>query len=397
MHVHPRIGTCFDAAAAAVTALVRRRAVPGPLHIGPVRSETARGLHRVEAQVDGEPLWFESPDQPLSPLIEAIGSAVLFWAARRHRKITFGAIPEDVWLRNVAGALRLATRWWGYSATCLPPPEPGTPTAPACPRPERGTALCFSGGVDSFHTLLRGDQRSNVLVLVQGYDIRLGDRDRAAAAEASVRQVAAALGIRAVVLRTNLREHRAGRGANWEETHGGGLAAAGHLLSDQVDRLLISASYPRVFDRPWGSHWALDPCWSSSRLAVVHAGAEKWRAEKLSALLEEPLVRRHLRVCWENGAPGGNCGRCEKCLRTMLVLETHGRLADFPVFPSSRTLAANLARIPRLRSDLIGIYAGFLHRGLTGPVRDAVTALIERSAADASENGESPLREEADP
>jgi hypothetical protein len=223
-----------------------------------------------------------------------------------------------------------------------------------------------------------------VLVFVEGYDIACTDTLRARAAETSCRQVAADLGLQVVVVRTNLRQHRAARRADWAKVHGGALAAVGHLLTQRVDRLLISASYPRVFDRPWGSHWALDPCWSSSRLAVAHVGEEKWRAEKLAALRHEPIVRRHLRVCWENRTASGNCGQCEKCLRTMLALEAHGCLADFPVFPPSPALAAGLARIARLKPDLVPVYSGFLDQGLSRPVRQAVAALVARSVSDNS-------------
>jgi hypothetical protein len=40
----------------------------------------------------------------------------------------------------------------------------------------------------------------------------------------------------------------------------------------------------------------------------------------------------HLRVCWKN--PGGayNCGRCDKCLRTMINLEAAGALTRCATF-----------------------------------------------------------------
>jgi hypothetical protein len=320
---------------------------------------------------------------PLAGSIEAFGSALLFCVASRQGTLTFGAPPDAVWLRNVPEALRMAARWWGYSESCLPQIRPDSGVDSPPPVGGRALALCFSGGVDSFYTLLRGEHRVEVLVMVHGYDIRCMDTIRARAAERSLRQVAAALGIRAVLIRTNLREHPACRGANWEQVHGGALAAVGHLLSEEVDRLAISASYPRVFDRPWGSHRALDPCWSSSRVTILHVGAEKWRAEKLAALLDEPLVRAHLRVCWENRAPTGNCGACEKCLRTMLALEAQGCLSEFPVFPPSQKLAVGLAQVRRLKPDLVPVYAAFLDQGLGGEVRQAVAALVKRSAAPA--------------
>jgi hypothetical protein len=338
-------------------------------------SNNAPGKYRVQVEVESETIWFESPDVELTPSIEAIGSAFAIPSAADGKEMTFASPPDPVWLANVRQAQAVAAKWWGYDlATNV------TSGQPAPMRSGRKPALCFTCGVDSFYSLLRGGHQVDRLLFVQGFDIPLADRQRARDAEASARRVAAELGLGVAVVRTNLRTHRGFAATNWEHTHGGALAAIGHLLSDHADQLLISASYPRVFDRPWGSHWELDPWWSSSRLNVAHVGAEKWRAEKLVALMHEPLVRQHLRVCWENRSPSGNCGQCEKCLRTMLVLDGHGCLEQFSVFPPASTLAAGLEQLSPLKNDLIRVYAGFLEMNLSAKVRSALAALVHRSA-----------------
>jgi hypothetical protein len=96
-------------------------------------------------------------------------------------------------------------------------------------------------------------------------------------------------------------------------------------------------------------------------------------------MIDEPLVQQHLRVCWENHRPIGNCGACEKCLRTMLILEGHGRLETFPVFPDAAALVRNLTNLHRLRHDLVPVYSQFLKTGLSSKVHNAVQSLIERS------------------
>jgi hypothetical protein len=349
-----------------------------PVRISSLQSSSGLGVHRATLKVAGEEVWFESPDLSLANSVEAIGAAFLIPAATAGRRLVFPSPPDDVWLSNARQAQRVAAEWWGYG--CAIPSGPSAPISLARPDAARRTALCFTGGVDSFYSLLRGDHRVDHLMFVHGYDMELADTNRAQAMEASLRAVAAAWGQHAILVRTNLRTHRLFRRANWEHAHGGALAAVGHLLSDHVNQLLISASYPRVFDRPWGSHWALDPWWSSSRLTVTHVGAEKWRAEKLVAIMNEPLVRQHLRVCWENRSPTGNCGQCEKCLRTMLVLDGHGCLGEFPVFPAA-SLAANLDQLPSLKPDLIRVYAGFLELALSASVRSALTGLLIRSGS----------------
>ena len=39
-----------------------------------------------------------------------------------------------------------------------------------------------------------------------------------------------------------------------------------------------------------------------------------------------PVALEHLRVCWENLEGAYNCGRCEKCIRTMVNLTVAGAL-----------------------------------------------------------------------
>lgn len=347
-----------------------------PLRVVSPRTTGAQPLHRVEAKVGGQGIWFESPDLSLRNSVEAVGSAFTIPAAARGRGLTFDPAPDPVWLANARQAQAIAAEWWGYrGAPAAPAIEPATTLSPAA----RHSALCFTCGVDSFYSLLRSERPIERVLFVHGYDIELADTNRALAAEQSLRQVSAELGALAVLVRTNLRHHGLLQCTNWEHTHGGALAAIGHLLSEHVDELLISSSYPRVFDRPWGSHWKLDSCWSSSRMTVTHVGADKWRTEKLVELRNEPLVRRHLRVCWEHRSPAGNCGQCEKCLRTMLILHGHGCLDAFPVFPASARLADNLEQLSHLKEDHIRVYSHFLAFDLNARVGAALSSLLERS------------------
>jgi hypothetical protein len=387
-----------------------------PIEVGRQEAHRSPAGWRVEATVDGRPVWFESPDAVLDPAPEAFGSAVLPVAAAHEAALALAARPDALFLANARRLLEVTREWWGRPRdprAILAGLEPATgradqgqeadggPEAGGEPGPDgepgagaRGAGLCFSGGVDSFYCLLRGDARIDVLVFVHGYDVPLADETRARAAEASLRDVAAGMGARPVLIRTNLRLHPLWRGwrprrwrrarravreaAGWPRVHGGALAAAGHLLRRSLRELRIAASYPLEFDRPYGSHWRLDPLWSSAALRVVHAGAERWRTQKLLAIIDEPLVRRHLRVCWRNLAPTGNCGRCEKCVRTMLILEGAGRLDRFPVFPAPAGLADALDRLLPLDPDLLPVYRTFLDTGLSRAARAATLRLLER-------------------
>jgi len=322
------------------------------VHVRDISGSTENGVHRVRADADGSEIWFESSDVALRAAPEAFGTALLLPALHGGTALSIDAPVDPDWLANTAHILPTFRRWWRYAERTVQ--VPGTTDAVprehssrhASPRePDARTALCFSAGVDSFHSLLNCGERPGVLVAVQGFDIRLDDSTRWSAFEASVREVAAAVGARAVIVRTNLRDHPTVALPSWERAHGGALAAVAHLLDDGIDRLLVSSSIPFHWNRAWGSHWQVDPYWSSSRVSVHHVGAQLQRRDKLPRIAANPLVRKHLRVCWENRSPTGNCRLCEKCVRTELVLRMHGQLEHFPGFSNDQPLAERLDRI----------------------------------------------------
>src|SRR5690606_29425499 len=108
-------------------------------------------------------------------------------------------------------------------------------------------------------------------------------------------------------------------------------------------KVLIPSTHPYRDILPWGSSPLTDHLWSTEQVRIVHDGAEATRVEKLTELLvHEPLAMQHLRVCTMNDGGLENCGRCNKCIRTMLTLELVGRLASDPSFPS--TLPRDYAR-----------------------------------------------------
>lgn len=214
-----------------------------------------------------------------------------------------------------------------------------------------GDALFFSGGTDSFYSLLKHRSRSRLsrLVFVNGFDIPLGNPSLGPAL-ASVERVAAAAGATTVTISTNVRSLSEPI-VGWGAYHGAVLASAGLLLSGDVSCCLIPASRAYQYLTPWGSHPALDPLWSTEVLEFIHDGADAVRHEKLRAVAEDVLGQRELRVCLQsmNGLDVYNCGRCEKCLVTMLALQLQGLLAGVTTFP-----ALDLELVNTLSTQAIG-------------------------------------------
>jgi hypothetical protein len=333
----------------------------------------------VVASVNGEDLFFESDEAKLDVAPEAFASALLPDAVDAGVRLVSEAPLDPVWMGNTARVLRVWNGWWGTPAQAEAVLVAAPDGRDHAPPPRADVALCFTLGVDSFYTLLRTPWNVRRLIVAHGYDVKLGDETRMAAIRASLEQVARATGASPVIVRTNLREHPAVGWENWPRTHGGPIAALGHVCRDAIGELLISSTKPYHADAPWGSHWKTDPGWSSARVRISHVGAERRRNDKLAAMLDEPLVQRHLRVCWENRAPTGNCGECEKCLRTMVVIESYGRLDEFPVFPNRTSLAARIDALPAAIPDVVPVYRTALARIRDRRLRTAVERLINRT------------------
>lgn len=348
------------------------------LRVRRLESSWIDGVSRVRWEVGGSCVWFESGDVILSEEPEAVACLCFAAAALGGWKVRFSLPVCGALKGNLSRLARIWNRWWHCGERRFLSKRRSTELE----RKTRGDIAVFlSLGVDSFHTLLRYPD-ANHIVYVAGYDVRLHDESRLERIDRSLRQVGEARGMRVTVVRTNLREHPVFRTLSWERFHGAALAAVGHLLADSIERIVISSSYPREFFKPWGSSWKTDHLWSSKVLEVAHFGEELWRFGKLELIADDPLVRTHLRICWEHRNEELNCGCCEKCLRTMLGLLSVGKLSLYPTFPDEATLLANLRKTRRIHDYLIPTYRGFIKRGLPPEAEKVVRQLIRRSKPD---------------
>ncbi|MEZ5182699.1 MAG: hypothetical protein R2702_12635 [Acidimicrobiales bacterium] len=192
-----------------------------------------------------------------------------------------------------------------------------------------------------------------------------------------------------MVIRTDLLAHPLHRATSWEQTHGGPLAALAHLLDRPPARHLISASFPVSADRPWGTHWALDPHWSTSATAIEHVGHDHAREEKVAAIASDPLVDRHLTVCWEHRSRDRNCGRCDKCLETLVMLRVVDVSTSTLRVPDDAELARRIAALER--TAYRRAHARLLAAGqVPDAVAIALRALLERTDARPSPTADPP-------
>jgi hypothetical protein len=158
-----------------------------------------------------------------------------------------------------------------------------------------------------------------------------------------VRAAAADLGKELIEVETNMRAVTDPYEA-WQLAHGVVIAAVTLLLQGQLERIYVPASFAYADLAPWGTHPLLDPLWGTEAIDLVHDGCELVRAEKVAQIATHDVVLEHLRVCNQQ-ASKYNCGKCEKCVRTMLNLRLAGAL------PRARTLPTTVTarRVARLR------------------------------------------------
>ena len=197
-------------------------------------------------------------------------------------------------------------------------------------------ATFFTGGVDSFYTLLKHLDHIDAVVYVHGFDLSLQDLPRRREVTERLGLITKSLGVELLELESNLQAYGDEHGIGWPDYHGAALAAIAHLLNNRFGTVLIPATHTYSHMQGLGSHPLLDRLWSNSTLKIVHDGADATRMDKLRFLADHPIAREHLRVCWANLDPQRtyNCGRCEKCIRTGVAVRVAGLDGQFPTIIS---------------------------------------------------------------
>ena len=257
------------------------------------------------------------------------------------------------------------------------------------PRPRRSASF-FSGGVDSFYTYLKHSSdpletdQITAFILVNGFDIdrhnlQLWDR-----ALENIQAVARADDVELMVVRSNVQD-LVEPVLLWDYSHGGCLAAAGLFLRGSFNQIYIPSTHSVAEQIPWGSNLALDGHWSTEGTRFIHDGTEATRLEKVSQIAQSPLALEHLRVCFANEKGAYNCGRCDKCLRTMVNLFVAGALEKSGTFPHhiDPDLVAAVPTIP-------GEHGGIFHtenlralreRNIAPELQQAITVSMREAVA----------------
>lgn len=337
----------------------------------PVQSQDGR---RIAARIDWEDsartpqsLYFAlEPPHRLPP--EPGGSAFLVAAVlaawnRGERRVRVEG-PLCPMLRDqIRAPLRTLAAWYPELG---PPPVVEARARDDRPPRGEGAVSLLSCGVDSLATL-----RSNRLTFGRGHPLSvraclLVDMVDERTPDAPVpnpdagkidaaRRVCADAGAEAMMMRTNLWSLD---GDGWffaKSAFGAMYASTALCLAGAFCHAFIAASldaeHPFV---PAGSSPLLDPYYSTGRMQVHHHGTHMSRLERTRLIAEWPVALDNLRVCVHDVRGTGNCGTCEKCIRTMLMLVALGRLEECAAFPVRDVDRALLETVVEYRMVWVG-------------------------------------------
>jgi hypothetical protein len=114
-------------------------------------------------------------------------------------------------------------------------------------------------------------------------------------------------------------------------------------------------------------------CISTENIKFVSAGTTMRRSEKIELLLNNKEYLKHLYVCTA-GSPPLNCGKCEKCVRTLLVIDSVGYLDivssnfDIKTYKSRRSINISTMLVKKKNNNFYReIYESFKKNNINIP------------------------------
>jgi colanic acid/amylovoran biosynthesis protein len=253
----------------------------------------------------------------------------------------------------------------------------------AAPRAS-GIGCFFSRGVDSLYSAasprgLPGPVTQLVfcdrLEPIHGAEVRAEEIRLAT-------EAAALLGLPLAVIESNIRELTDPIVRDWEDMVGAGLSFLATAMSGGFGHVLIpSSDGPRTLG-PCGTSPLLDPLFSTAEVEVEH-DAPATRPAKVAWLAHEhPELLPYLKVCYHEDR-ADNCGRCSKCLLTMLALEATGSRAQATGFPAEidgEALAEVRIRGPQAEEEFAEVEHALRLRG-DDELAGLIAAGLARAAA----------------
>lgn len=294
-------------------------------------NQVHRIVFRVQVDERSFDLYIESSSLTEQPGLEAAVPLALLPAMKLGQPIHVMGAVSETFLKGVRRVIdHYASSFEEFSIV----PITADSYYQAKPETSQRKASFFSGGVDSFFTLLKARDELTDIITIRGFDMSLSDCDRWQKTSSSAQIVANELNIQLHEVESNFGSIIKEFGSWVEHGHGMALACVARSLAGLLGEIRVPGSDDIDHQVPWGSSIFTDPQYSDERLSVVHDTCSATRADKIVFLSTKPLALKYLRVCPGIKNDGNyNCCRCEKCLRSMVTFYAIGALDQVPAFP----------------------------------------------------------------
>ena len=214
----------------------------------------------------------------------------------------------------------------------------------------------FSGGVDSFFTLWHHlptnqpipNSRITHGLFIHGYDIPLDSVEDYQLANQAYSKLFDRLGLALISAKINIR-HFSEFHIDWYYMNPAALMSVPLVMGGWLSQFFVASGSSYLKLPAGGSSPLIAHLLSTERLQIISHGTATKRIDKIRQLGFLPETRSLLRVCRDARKNPGihNCSRCERCLRTMIVLHIHGNLSEFTSFEKSSLSALDILRWSR--------------------------------------------------
>jgi len=250
-------------------------------------------------------------------------AATLLVAMRRHEDLELEGPVSPRLLRRSEVIQSVYEAWDPDARRCRVLAGGDAPARPRAP----GIACFFSRGVDSTYSAVAERIEPGPLTHLVFSDrfLPMQHRDVRADEARRTRAAADAIGLPLLVVSTNYR-FLSDVFISWEDAHGAALAAIALLLGGKIGHVVVPSWADYAGLGACGTSPLLDPLWSTEAIELEHDRTELSRTAKLAWLARKrPELLRDLKVCLRDNR-SDNCGRCRKCLWTMVCLQAAGAL-----------------------------------------------------------------------
>lgn len=295
--------------------MAEQAAAGPPIEIRDVAVIRTGDKDRLQATIDGKPVWYIfDAALGITPRLEPfLPIALLVGMADGRNVVADPSAPISPKLLEAMQTLQRIVRQWNPETHTI-----SITAATAPPMARDMVASTYSGGVDSACTLVRRIDEITHLVLMSDFDRR--SKDDWQTVEKEWQDRIRRLGKKPITIDTNAVRFTEDLGISSHYSHGSILGGVLALLAPRTGFIPGSHTYRDL--KPWGSHPLLDILWSTEATQIAHDSLDLTRAEKTAVIAGNAEVLAQLQVCWY--ARTENCGKCSKCIRTMLAMKILG-------------------------------------------------------------------------